>query len=244
MNASSDYAINKVQGLYDSQQLKLGNFLDVLVRAVEVNPSNTAIWYKLVHTLVTARHLPTQTNNLKSEDEANDDVKLNDDQCWWMSRKYVWREDYFISPPSSSVLVKPEFASIVLDAIDADLFFIENEHSDQDNFSDIYKSTIFLADTNPPCSDHKRNSFDTFKEQLSTDPLCESICLRIVIAYHMFGDCGFVRDSIWWLAVKHWKSKQRGHTANAYFTSLKWLSLWGFDVLAHLRKKNKPNFLK
>jgi hypothetical protein len=196
----SENAVAKVQALYQSKEIALEYLLDVLARAVEINPSDKASWYRLVNSLADLEQVSPEVE--RSKGGVDGDIP---GQCWCKERCNEWQESYFQSPPSSSEVVKSEFVSMVIDAIDLDFVSIK-----------LYNDTNVL------------------EEQLSTCPECEALCLRIVVAYHMSGKCSFVCNSIWWLSVKQWKSNQQGDTSNIYLIGLKWLTLHGFNIIEYL----------
>ena len=190
--------------MYRTGDLSLDNLLDVLARAIEINPSNPRQWYQLVNTLTSENHAPLG--------DADQSAK-----CWWALRRQDWNDNFFHSPKSSTTKVKSEFVSIVLDMIGSDLFVMKEE-ADNGSIHDYQ---------------HDR--------PLSLDPICEALCLRVVVAYHMFGVCSFVCDSIWWISVKRWKSKQQGNNNDAYLDGLKWLSSQRLCIVEYLAKRREQS---
>lgn len=124
-------------------------------------------------------------------------------------------------------MAKTEFVSKVLNAIDADFFVIGSKDSSSQAVSiDVTSS-------------RNKQLLSTLKEHLSSNPLCETLCLKIVVAYHVFGRCEFVTDSIWWIAIKQWKTKQQSKKCakvmNGYLAGLNWLRLQGLDASEYLK---------
>lgn len=126
-----------------------------------------------------------------------------------------------------------EFVPLVLNVVDADC----EDDSSQALAIDVISSSTFST-----CSDDKR-FLDTLKEHLASNSMCEALCLRIVVAYHIFGRCEFVTDSIWWLAIKRWKSKQQSkkcaNVMDVYLAGFKWLKLNGLNASEYLKSSQK-----
>eukprot|EP00571_Detonula_confervacea_P003509 CAMPEP_0172330690 /NCGR_PEP_ID=MMETSP1058-20130122/61511_1 /TAXON_ID=83371 /ORGANISM="Detonula confervacea, Strain CCMP 353" /LENGTH=1428 /DNA_ID=CAMNT_0013047915 /DNA_START=70 /DNA_END=4356 /DNA_ORIENTATION=+ len=83
------------------------------------------------------------------------------------------------------------------------------------------------------------------QEQLSRNPSCEALCMKIVVACHLMGNWHpFVCNSIWWLAVKLWQSTQTTDKLmpadrNTYCDGLTWLSMHGLDISVYLQCRLK-----
>eukprot|EP00956_Cyclotella_meneghiniana_P013715 scaffold19997_cov84-Cyclotella_meneghiniana.AAC.9 len=158
--------------------------------------------------------LATALTKLKAgtQDSANVQYSM------FKNRGPEWSCNYFHLPPSSSAIVKSEFVSMVLDTVDLD---------------------------SPALKDHGNEAYDVTSihhKKLSADPMCEALCLKIVVAKYMIGEyCDFVCDSIWWMAVKHWRCVQKNGTnknTSAYLDGLNWLSCTaGILVIECVEKK-------
>ena len=234
--------------------------LDLLARCIERDPSTAAHWLRLVSKLGPIE----SSSNLKS-DIKNEDKK---DECWCTTRRSEWQDNFFHSPNSSQLTVKPEFVMMVLDAIDSIEFPTVKMKYEGDSSSALPESSGFKCSLGwiwdssscmneshqtlaslPAHIQHVIGSTDeidasmqAIQMQLPNDPICESLCLRIVVAHHMFGDCDFVNNSIWWLAVKHWRALQEQQSSTALITTkagLTWLSLQGFDITYYIKAKHK-----
>ena len=183
--------------------MALDNYLNVLAGAIDRNPSKMAHWYELATALA----------KLKANTKDSASVQYS----MLKNRGPEWSSNYFHSPPSSSAIVKSEFVSMVLYAINS--------------------VSSSLKDNNKDGDDHVPS---IHRKKLSTDPMCKALCLKIVVAKYMIGEyCDFVCDSIWWMAVKHWRTVRNGTVnTSAYLDGLNWLScIAGMLVLECIEKK-------
>ena len=79
------------------------------------------------------------------------------------------------------------------------------------------------------------------QKRLSSNPSCEALCMKIVVACHLMGIWHpFVCNSIWRLAVKLWQSKQAKYQngrakRSGYDDGLAWLSMYGLDISLYLQ---------
>jgi len=84
-------------------------------------------------------------------------------------------------------------------------------------------------------------------ESLSSNPMCEALCMKIIVACHLMGAWHpFVCNSIWWLAVKLWQTTQAADQSwadgrNQFSDSLVWLSMHGLNILAYLQCRLKQS---
>ena len=271
----SDAAIASVHALYEINQIPLNYLLDVLARAVESDPCNKVHWYQLVNILsATKSLLATKVCSLQCEVSTGEE---DDGESWCQKYRLKWEDDFFHSPPHSTLMVKPEFVTMVLDAIDFEFSAASGMCvDDRPENSQLAKGQAFtsslqccldwiwtssyddtlqeglssglvdstLLPTHAPKVTKTRNDFldknlslKMTQDKLCNDPTCEALCLRVFVAYHMFGDCDFVWNSIWWLAVKHWKANQQSHSSNVYYVGLNWLNLQGINIRKNLEKK-------
>ncbi|KAL3798573.1 hypothetical protein HJC23_011877 [Cyclotella cryptica] len=264
-----DDAIARVQSLYEKDHIPLNYLLDILARAVESEPCNTVHWYRLVHFLGATTTVPV--------------VKVcspqgNNGETWCQKYKSEWEGNFFHSPPHSTLMAKPDFVTMVLDAIDLDFFATNSKCVDsrsknsqfpkggpftsslqccldwiwtssyddsvQESLSsslvDTTRLPTYVSKVTQTTSDFldQNLSLKNIQEQLCNDPTCEAICLRVFVAHHMFGDCDFVCNSIWWLAVKQWKAKLKSCAPNGYIIGLHWLHLQGLDIRQYIEKKH------
>ena len=249
--------------------------LDLLARAVDNDPCNTVHWYRLVNILsATESVLATKICSLQCESRTGEE---DDGESWCQKYRLKWENDFFHSPPHSTLMVKPEFVTMVLDAIDLEISATSGMYGDDrptnsqlakgiaftsslqfsldwiwtssydDTLQESLPSSLVdstLLPTHAPKVTKTTNDFldknlslKMTREQLCNDPTCEALCLRVFVAYHMFGDCDFVWNSIWWLAVKHWKGNQQSDSSNAYYVGLNWLNLHGIDIRRTLETK-------
>ena len=86
------------------------------------------------------------------------------------------------------------------------------------------------------------SSLKEIEDRLSTNPSCEALCLKIAVACHLVGvSHPFVVNTIWWLAVKLWRShqpnRQQQQTRDGVSDGLHWLSLHGLNIPEILHKK-------
>jgi hypothetical protein len=200
-----------------SNELGCDKFLNVLARAVEKNPSDKRYWYTLANILTSA------PPGIECDSETG--------QHWqhqWERRKNEWADNFFHSPPGSATIVKPSFVSMVLETIESELSLVKEERGNDGFGSCNQQEDTPLEMISSEVVQKERS--------LSADPVCEALCLRVIVAHYIIGHGEFVSNSIWWLAVKHWKSCQ-SKTSNDYLDGLKWLSKRGLNVLEYITKR-------
>lgn len=216
--------LGKVESLYVSGELTHDKFLHVLARAVETNPSDKRHWYMLTNILTSA----PPSMSIKRDREAE-----NSRQHWWELRKDEWADAFFHSPPGSAANVKSSFVEIVLDAIEPEICQVKAER-ENDGLDSCKQEGTPLEMASPQI-------FSSLLIQnempLSADPMCETLCLRVIVANGIFEQRDFVNNSIWWLAVKHWKSCQ-SNSSNDYLDGLKWLSKRGLNILEYINERH------
>ena len=230
--------------------------IDVLASAIERDPCEREHWARLVKALGAVEE---ESAALHSEERHK----------WWGALRVTHWEDQFFHFTAKAVKPKfvdivssvveshvakaerlamnPPDKALSIPAPEECLGWIWNPLEDgtdvTHNYSKLIDGGLIPQKTSASSFDSQRNPlFDSvIHDRLARHPSCEALCMKIVVASHLLGvRHRFVYDSIWWLAVKLWRSSQANEllapadrNQNPYAEGLTWLSMYGIDASAY-----------